>query len=201
MKKQVIAVDIDDVLAANAEGWVKFSNKLWGTNLKVEDYDEDWSKMWQVDREEEAKRVKVFNESLIIKDYRHNEDAVEVLAKLSEKYELVIATSRTQGLHTETLKWLDKYYKDIFSAVHLSGVFEVMSADAHKATKADLVKRIGADYLIDDQAKHCLAVADAGIETILFGDYTWNSNIGPLPKGVTRCADWQAVEEYFDGRA
>jgi 5'(3')-deoxyribonucleotidase len=201
MKKQVIAVDVDDVLASSAQGWVDFSNKKWGTNLTVDDYNEDWAKMWGVDREEEKIRAKAVYDAVIIKDFKHHDAALPVLTKLSKKYELVIATSHIQAMHKETLEWLDKHYKGIFSGFHGSGLFDVLTDTSHKGTKADLVKRIGADYLIDDQSKHCLAVADLGIETILFGDYGWNRDIGPLPPRVTRCFDWAAVEEYFDGRA
>ena len=49
MTKKVIAVDIDDVLAESARNLVEYSNKSWGTNITVDDYDEDWAKLWQVD--------------------------------------------------------------------------------------------------------------------------------------------------------
>ena len=68
-----------------------------------------------------------------------------------------------------------------------------------KATKADIVKQIGADYLIDDQPKHCFAAAEAGITSLLFGDYRWNRNV-KLPEGVVKVRTWHEVLEYFDGR-
>lgn len=200
MKKQVIAIDIDDVLAASAQGWVDFSNQKWGTHLTVEDYNEDWSKMWGVDRAEEKRRAQEVNGARISMDFRHDEAALPTLLELAKRYELVIATSRIQSMHTETLEWLDRHYKGIFSDIHLSGLFDVLTPDSHKGTKAELVRSIGADFLVDDQPKHCLAVADLGIETILFGDYSWNRDIGELPARVTRCFDWQAVGEYFDER-
>lgn len=200
MKKQVIAVDIDDVLAASAEGWIEFSNQKWGTNLTIEDYDEDWSKMWGVDRAEEKIRSQAVYDAVIIRDFKHHDAALPVLQKLAKRYELVIATSRVQAMHTETLEWLDKHYAGIFSGFHRSGLFDVLTPDSHKGTKAEMIKKIGADYLIDDQPKHCLAVAELGIETILFGDYSWNRDIGPLPPRVTRCHDWSAIERYFDER-
>jgi hypothetical protein len=104
-------------------------------------------------------------------------------------------------MHADTLEWLDRHYQGLFSDVHLAGLFDVLTEHSHKGTKVELITRIGADYLIDDQPKHCLAVAQAGGQAILFGDYSWNRNIGPLPKGVTRCLDWVAVKEYFDGRS
>lgn len=200
MKKPVIAIDVDDVLAASAESWVGFSNEKWGTHLTVDDYDEDWAKMWGVDHEEQIKRAQTVYDSLIVSDFRRYDAALPVLKELTKKYELVIATSRIQAMHAETREWLDKHYAGIFSDFHGSGLFDVLTPDSPKGTKADLIKRIGADYLIDDQPKHCLAVADLGIETILFGDYSWNRDIGEIPPRVTRCVDWAAVGKYFDGR-
>ena len=64
-----IAIDIDDVLAENAIGFVAFSNERWGTRLRVDDYSEHWSEMWHVDREEAERRAHVFHDSGAIKGY------------------------------------------------------------------------------------------------------------------------------------
>ena len=63
-------------------------------------------------------------------------------------------------------------------------------------TKAEICAEIGADYLVDDQPKHCLAAAKAGIKTILFGDYKWNRDTKLMPNMV-RAKNWQEVLEYF----
>ncbi|MBC7869007.1 hypothetical protein H7X69_02425 [Candidatus Saccharibacteria bacterium] len=36
--KPTIAIDIDNVLAYNAKGFVEFSNQRWGTTLEVDDW-------------------------------------------------------------------------------------------------------------------------------------------------------------------
>ena len=41
----------------------------------------------------------------------------------------------------------------------------------NKLTKGMLAKEIKADYLIDDQLKHCSAAAELGIPALLFGVY------------------------------
>jgi len=68
-----------------------------------------------------------------------------------------------------------------------------------KGTKNDVIKQIGADYLIDDQPKHCIAAAKAGIKTVLFGDYKWNRDL-KLRKNMVRARNWQEVLEYFNGQ-
>jgi len=205
-KKQVIAVDIDDVLAISAAEFVAYSNQRWGTNLKVEDYHEDWSVMWQVDRETEHQRAQEIYNTGFFEAIPHDAAAIDVLKQLSHNYELVVATSRVSVVHKDTLEWLERHFRGLFKDVHMSGIYDAVAygpletGGQHMLTKAELIKRVGADFLIDDQPKHCLAVADLGVETILFGDYGWNRDIGPLPERVTRCADWAAVGEYFAGR-
>ncbi len=199
MNKPTIAVDIDDVLAANAEAFIGFSNKRWGTNLTVEDYDEHWAKVWQVEHEEERKRAFAYFESGTIKNYKHFSEALPVLKELAKRYKLVILTSRERTLNEDTKKWMDKYFRDVFSEIHFSGIWDDWgkhSQEKIKYTKSEVAAQIGADYLIDDQVKHCLAAAEAGIEALLFGDYTWN-RLNKLPPRVTRIKDWQEILNYF----
>jgi 5'(3')-deoxyribonucleotidase len=196
-KRKTIAVDIDDVLAASAEGWVNYSNQKWGTKLQVDDYDEDWAKMWGVDHQERLKRAQHLYRSGLVSTFQKIDEAKHVLEKLSKKYKLVITTSRVQAVQKDTLEWIDRYYKGLFDEVHLAGFFDGGHQDAYKMTKAELCKSIGADYLIDDHPKHCFAVAEAGMITLLFGDYVWNRNIKELPPGVIRVKNWQEVLEFF----
>lgn len=201
MSKKTIAVDIDDVLSASAEGWVAYSNKRWGTNLSPEDYDEDWAKMWQVDHAEDRRRANEFYQSGTVGTYSPFNGAKAVLEGLAEHYKLVITTSRVRYVQEDTLKWIETHYEGIFEEIHLAGIFDADHPDPLSLTKAGLCTSIGVDYLIDDHPKHCLAVAEAGIQTLLFGDYSWNRNIKPLPERVIRARDWQAVKKYFDERS
>lgn len=198
--KGIIAVDLDDVLAASAQGFVGFSNKRWGTNLTIEDFSEHWGEMWQVDHEEYVARSKVVYKSRTILDFAKVDRALEVLKELSKKYKLVITTSRVRAIQEDTHLWLSRHYEGLFEEVHLAGFYDTISENSHKMTKAELCKSIGADFLIDDQPKHCLAAADAGVSSILFGNYPWNRNVGRLPKGVVRAKNWQEVLEFFDGK-
>lgn len=197
MKKPVIAVDIDDVLSVYGDALIRFSNKRWGTSLTVEDIHEDWARMWQINHEPLAERADTLHAELF-KDLKHNESAKPVLEKLSLKYKLVITTSRQKKLLKDTEDWLNQYFNGIFSELHFAGIFDgEYSEDRYKLTKKEIVSRIGADYLIDDQPKHCLAVAEAGIKGLLFGEYPWNK-VSRLPEDVTRVRDWKEVEDYFE---
>lgn len=200
--KPVIAVDIDDVLAANVESFVEFSNKRWGTNLTTDDYTEHWAEMWNIDHAEADRRGDViFREGLFLK-HRFFDEAKPVLRHLSENYTLVIASARNARIQKETIAWIKKEYGQIFSAFHFADIWHkrtVSIDERNKMTKTAVLTAIGADYLVDDQPKHCIAAAEAGITAVLFGDYGWNRDTKLVP-GVVRAKNWHDVQEYFDGR-
>ena len=182
MRRLRIAIDIDDVLAENAIGFVAFSNERWGTRLRVDDYSEHWSEMWHVDSEEAERRAHVFHDSSAIRGYAHIGGAEEVLRNMSQ-------------VQSDTLLWIEEHFPGIFasSAVYFSGLWDIVHEGSHKLTKTELITQINADVLIDDQLKHCLAVSETGRNAILFGDYTWN-RADSLPDRVVRCHSWSEVE-------
>ena len=197
--KPIIAIDVDDVLADHAKQFVEFSNKRWNTNLTVEDYDEHWAAMWQIDNEETERRAAEFHSSKTINQYNSDESALEVLKELSEVFSLVILTSRRLEIEKETRAWIQSRYPNIFSDIYFSGIWETIDGEAHRRTKADLCVTLGVSYLIDDQLKHCLGAAERGVDGLLFGKYSWNKS-SKLPSRVTRVQDWHAVREYFKGK-
>jgi uncharacterized HAD superfamily protein len=195
----IIAVDIDDVLANHAESFVNFSNERWGTHLTVEDYDEHWAEMWQIDNTETEARANVFRDSGIISEYDHTDEALPILTSLSRNYQLIVITSRRIQMEKETRAWIANHYPGVFTEIHFAGIWEKIDDDAHRHTKADLCQALGVSYLIDDQLKHCIAAAKCGIQSLLFGDYTWN-RASELPEHVFRVKDWEEIQNYFNKR-
>lgn len=200
MAKKLIAIDVDDVLAAAAPAFVAFSNERWDTHLTPEDFSEHWAEMWQVDLEETARRFDIYATSGLISTYKSMDAAKETLQELKKHYRLAVVTSRSLSLEAETVAWLKQEFGSLLDEVHFSGIYEAgLSNETAIQTKAAVFQRIGASYVVDDQLKHCLAAAEVGIPAVLFGDYKWNWQ-KTLPKLVRRCKDWAAVREYFDGR-
>lgn len=199
MKKPIIAIDCDDVLASAAEAFIAFSNQRWGTRLTIEDIDEDWSAMWQIDEAETIARSKEFHASGLISDYREYDGSLPALEWLASYFDLVVATSRNSSINAETVAWIGEHYEGIFKEIYFSGIYDDENSfeDAHLVTKAEMLGNIGASYLIDDQPKHCNAAAEAGMNAILFGDYPWNRR-AEIHIGVTRCKTWDEVRGYFE---
>lgn len=196
---KTIAVDIDDVLASSAEDFVIFSNQRWGTHLTVADYNEHWADMWQVSIDEVRKRTQEWYDAKLVAVYAPKDNAKSTLIKLAKRFKLVVATARAVELQKDTLDWIDKHYSNIFSEVHHAGIWDSITMGGYQATKTELCKQIGADYLVDDQLKHCLSANEAGIKTVLFGDYSWNRK-DDLPKSIYRAMNWNEVLSYFEDR-
>ena len=196
--RKTIAIDIDDVLADNAGGFVEFSNARWGTHLTPEQYDEHWAKIWEIDNQETERRATIFHESGAFTRYRHDDSALPVLRRLSQDFNLLVLTSRRTQTQGDTRLWLHEHYPGIFTdeTIHFAGIWDTVNDQSIARTKGDLVEALGADYLIDDQLKHCQSVALNGKRALLFGNYAWNQT-DLLPKGVVRVDDWLAVERYF----
>jgi len=200
MRRLKIAVDVDDVLAENAAGFVAFSNQRWDTSLTIDDYDEHWAKLWQdVDDIEARRRADEFHCSGVVRGYGYIKGGYEALTRLSRHHQLVVVTSRRLQIKADTLAWIDKYFPGMFTKdmVYFAGIWDKVTAESHMLTKANLIDRIDADVLIDDQLKHCLAVAETGRQALLFGDYKWNRS-DFLPYQVRRCFDWASVEQEID---
>jgi len=204
MSKQTIAVDVDDVLSASVPGFTAYSNKRWNMDLTVDQYDEDWAKFWGIPYEEALVRAAELHESDMFGMFEHFKEAIPVLQKLKEQYDLIVLTSRRLSIKPLTTEWLDRHFPDIFSAVHFAGFYDDTKnlRESLKKSKGDLCQQLGADYLIDDQLKHCIAAADCGVQSLLFGNYGWNK----LPakeakaKNITVVHTWDDVARYFDAK-
>jgi 5'(3')-deoxyribonucleotidase len=194
--KPIVAVDIDEVLAAQAESFVEFSNKRWNTNLKVEDYHEHWAELWQIDEAENERRSREVVAPGNFEKLRLIAGAKEALQKLAKDYKLIVVTSRRIVIEAETREWLDKNFPGLFYKVEFAGIWDRMAEDRMKMTKTEHLRRLKVDYFIDDQPRHCLPAAEAGITSLLFGDYKWNRGL-KLPKNVVWVKNWQEVLDYF----
>lgn len=202
MKKPVIAVDIDDVIADSTESFRLRINELLAVDLKKEhykiegDYRGYYERVWSIHGLEGKVSMDDLDNEMMI-DQSHVPllpNALFATSELTNRYEIVLMTSRDRLWKKATLKWLRSLFGDSFLDVHFTG----NKHDSESKTKGQLCREVGASWLIDDNLDHCQSAIDEGVEAILFGDYGWHVNVR---KGTTRCKDWLAVLEYFDERS
>ena len=199
-RKPTIAMDIDDCLALFADRLAGYSNDKWGHKLGAEDYLENWATMWGVSWDEVQKRIDtMFVDEEFYPTLGVVEGAREALEELGARYELVALTSRSGSLLGEmTRAWLDKEFPGKFRELRHLGSWASVSEFNLELTKGQVCKELGAEFLIDDQPKHCNAAAEVGVKALLFGDYKWN-RAADIHDGVVRTRDWGSVMKYFNG--
>jgi 5'(3')-deoxyribonucleotidase len=197
MKKPIIAIDIDDVIAAGTDSFRQEVNKLMGTNLTPEDYQvpgDFWGyyeRVWANHGIENVPRVQL--DVVMITDQSHVPllpGASFAIGELSKRFEIIIVTARDQKWEKATLIWLKSHFGDTFKSVHFAG----NSDDKSAKTKGQLCVEVGAGYLIDDNPHNGMTAVDEGLKGILFGEYGWHHE---APDVLIRCRDWPAVLEYF----
>lgn len=198
-KRPLIAVDIDDVLGDELEAIRQFANSHKGFTHTPEDYRVEgdywgyWFSVWGVDAEEGRQIYDTYVAAGLKNDHTPLKGAIEAIVALKKNYDIVVITARGEQHVEPTVTWLKKHFKDAFKGVE----FMPLWGDRMVITKAQIAQHHGATYLIDDNYEHCLRATEAGIETLLFGDYGWNRSFETV-SGMTRVADWSAVRKYFD---
>jgi uncharacterized HAD superfamily protein len=199
--KPVIAVDVDDVLAAERDAVREFVNATYGTSHTEEDYSVDgsyaryWERVWGVDSEEGGKRYQAYLEAHEKIGHQTVDGAIKAINKLKKNYNLAVITSREDVLIDTTHSWLEKHFPKTFSHIE----FAVVWSKDYSVSKARIAKELKASYIVDDNPDHCNLAQEGGIQALLFGDYGWNRN-AKLTEGIIRVKNWQEVLEYFDAK-
>jgi uncharacterized HAD superfamily protein len=194
--KPVIAVDCDDVLLPHFENLIDWYNSTYGTNLELADNGNEELGKWGARSIEQAIRnVQAYFETDEFKNAEPMREASTSLLHLKKDYDLIIVTARDTIIEKTTRSWVNEHFTELFEDVHFAAKY---SLEGKRRSKAEILRKTGAQYLIDDSLDNIQAALDEGMKAILFGNYPWNQ-LDTLPDGVVRCADWLAVLEYFDG--
>lgn len=200
MAKQIIAVDIDDVLAGTTEALRLSVNEATGLQLTEADYQVPaaywgfYEHVWTRAGLHDHSHVQRFHEQMAIN--QDNIDPIDgskqVLVELSRNYDLILVTSRELFMESETSVWVHKHFPNIFQEIILLG-----HVNTALQTKGEACIASGATILIDDNIAHCESATNLGVEAVLFGDYGWQHDFdGSIP----HAKNWQEVKAYFDAK-
>jgi 5'(3')-deoxyribonucleotidase len=196
--QKVIAIDCDEVLADTCNHALLYSNGLFYDKPLVRHQITDflWHKIpgYEVSGEQfnEYRRV-LFTDPTRVESIPLIEHAQRWITTLKEMwYRLIIVTGRHDTCKTATYHRLDQYFPGQFDDV----VFGFHSHEHHLwKNKADLMRYIWSEILIDDGLHNCENVADAGMQAYLF-DAPWNQ-IDVLHYRIMRTPWWKECVEYF----
>lgn len=197
MAKEVLAVDIDEVLFPFVEEFIQHHNSTYNTEHAVEEFlTYEFQHVIQQDFEETVRRIfeVTSRECLHVEPI---DDSIEAIRSLGERYDLEVITARSPD-HEEPIRvWLEKHYGDSFGGINFIGHPGYM--ERYKP-KAEVCEELGAIALIDDSVSHIELCQAKEIKGILFGDYPWNQLNGNNGHSeIVRCRNWQEVLEHFNG--
>lgn len=201
MAKEVIAIDMDDVIVDTAPGVIAHYEQAYGVAVPLEQfYSKDFENVWKTpDGATAVRRVNKYLESPAYHQSEPIQEAADTIRWLKDRYELYIVTGRPSLVEEATHDWLKRHFPDIFERVVFTNSYMAGDDDFTVRAKGDVCLELGATTLIDDNLEHALSVSEAGLNVLLFGSYPWNQ-ASDLPKNIQRVAGWQEVKEYFSER-
>ena len=201
--KPIIAVDIDEVLTPFVPLLIEFYNK----NYLLENQEPltmnlfhsyHFRDVWGGSEERSKQIVDAFLESeYFLGQAILDPEALVVLQKLSEKYKLVIVTSRQHKIQKQTELFLSKYFPNTFAEILMGNHYG--ESGQVQMSKPEMCKQLNAILLIDDSLRYCQQCVDDKIPAILFGNYAWNASKAPLDNNwIIRVDNWTHVEQAVE---
>lgn len=170
-----IAVDMDEVIADALGELIARYNREFHERLRREDMAGKW--MYDVVPEERQGRLMQYlHTEDFFEDLGVMPDSQRVLERLSEEYEIFIATAAMEFPKSfgPKYRWLERHFP------FLSPSHFVFCGDK---------SILRADYLIDDMPRHFKRFTGRGI--------LFTSPHNALLNGYTRVDNWRAVEKLF----
>ncbi len=191
---ELIAVDIDELLAYTMQPIAEFANARYGTNLQREHiFDYSLSRVFGKSEEEVDELLDEFDKSEEIKNVGLVPGAKKGIEILARQYKLVAVTSREESTHQLTRNWLDKNFPDKFSALYMTNN---RITKGERRSKADVCLKIGAGLLLEDALHHAKDCAQKGIPILLL-DCPWNQTREQLPDRLTRVYSWTQIVRHI----
>ena len=111
IKKEVIAVDIDEVLYPFLREFIIDHNLKFKTNLSIANFSSyEFEDTLKMDRRKSVQRVYDFLSKTDQINPEPIKDSKEAIVKLSKFYDLVVITSRYSKYQDQTVQWLNLVY-------------------------------------------------------------------------------------------
>lgn len=190
-----IGIDIDNTLTEVQEELNKAAFEYAiSLGKKIDNYDnpmediknngDTYRKKFQFTYEELKYFLKNIQEN-ITNNAIPRENAKEVIDKLKkDRNEIYIITARDSEFHDDPYKlskdWLDK--NEIY--------YDKLIVNARE--KSSVCEKEKIDLFIDDQLNNCLSVQNAGIQTIMITDKTYNYD------KIKQLKDWNEIYNYIN---
>ena len=190
--RPTLAVDVDDVIYPLVPILVKYYRQYHDADSVLTPahfFSYNFCEVWGGSVERAIDIVRGFFGSEMALSAQPIYGVLEALAILQEYYKLVIVTARQREFTDMTTAWLDCHFPRVFAGYYFGNHYAL---EGNPLAKSELCRQAGARIIIDDQPRHVLDCQNAGITSILFGQYPWQ-DANHIPEGILRAADWPAV--------
>jgi len=188
LKKPILAFDFDDVLVDVTRGFLSFYKNKQGLEADYENIETDLSPLLRINEEEELKLWDRFFESEEYLSITPTTEQLETLAKIKQRFDLIIVTNRVERFRESAIKWIEKHLPDYFSKVVFATDFP-----EDRQSKGSICAELKATFLIDDEPKNILSCLDHNIPVIIY-DCPWNRK---LEKNIPRIKSFEEIGKFI----
>lgn len=191
IKKKVIWIDMDEVIAETIDWLLKFYNNsinwVYLTKDLIDDYYIENIPHLNLSRKQSFDLFYNFFEAEI--ENFHTKPVEWAFDKLSEIkwlwYELNIITARRDKIHEYTISWVNKYYPWIFANIHYTNHFT-----QYEVTKSEILKKIWASYMFEDNIRYAQEISEnSWVKTFLISQ-PWNLKFNLNNENISRVNSW-----------
>ncbi|MGB9748404.1 MAG: 5' nucleotidase, NT5C type [Candidatus Woesearchaeota archaeon] len=162
--RKKVGVDLDDILFPFNKHFLIYRNKKHNTNYT--------EKVFRMSTEDIMKEMDDFYKTREYEQIEPVEDAFKALSEIKKTHDLAIVTARPEYLVEKTNRWLNKYFKNIFSEVIFTNQQSLLNK---KRSKAEVCIEKSIEILIEDNFEYVIDCAQKGIRVLLFNK-PWNIN-------------------------
>ncbi len=179
MTKKRIAIDMDDVMAATGKKILKTYNHIIGTAFTEQHFEN--KAYFEIFEEKNYHKIReeIFKPGFF-RDVEVMTDAVEVVQKLHERFDVFIVSAATEFPNSlkDKMDWLEEHFPFIsWRNIVLCGDKSIVSAD----------------YMIDDHEKNLKTFKG---KTLMF-----SAIHNQMVSGYQRFRSWKEIEAFFDNEA
>lgn len=196
-----IYVDMDDVLCATAQGFLKLLNGTYQRSVAFEEIISfDLSRSFNLSPEEIERFMERAHEDEVLADLEPIPGALEGVSEWARRgYVIEIVTGRPPSTEPVSRQWLER-----FEVPYDCLTFLAKYSDLHSEEDVRRAKPLS-DLSPDE---FCLAIEDSRAMAhflaqelqlpVALLDRPWNRNgKEPLPTNVVRCRGWEELQEQF----
>lgn len=182
MEKPILAVDLDGTVG-DPYAWLPRVNRIFKLSLTEENF-HHLKIRCNAGCEHVPSDYYRNNKPIFHKDIDLREGAVEVLARLQERFEIVFVTGRTEDLKEITEKWFADYgLPSDLQVVYLGPEVKTIWTEKYKPVA-----------FLEDSVSQSKAISESGIPVILM-DASYNRSLEG--ENITRVKSWEEAEEIL----